>query len=544
MVYPLILVLFLTMSRNVKAYLQCTVLAEYIPLTSMHNLHIWAGTLVGVISMWHGLWHLIRWGVQGNLRFLIATPTGISGLICVVVMPLIVWPMRLAYLRKIFSFEVRKQLHYLSWVWMGSLIFHAPNQDIFWIAGAAFLIYLVDWLYGLLWSTRMAPSARFVRFESAVMIRVPKPTGFTLKGAGGAYCYLCVPWVSKFEWHAFSVFQDPFDVDCICFCIALKGDWTQKLHDDVYEPLSRRLWLYGPFPSPFESAMDNDNVISIATGIGITPALSVIKSLADHRKMHLIWIVREASLLEFMIDYGITFDQDAYTLIFYTGERELVFRRELPFNVFLFKGRPEMDKLILSLIQMSICQKEVDLSNYEMIYEHKAAVAERQEMSIEHCFYAEISRLLLTYSVRELFHFAVRRSNVNSPHVTFQGLKDLINDIFVRNFSKKELRRLFNLADMDPNGAINLNEFHAFIGRLEENAAKHNDCIKQATQKPFLEKNQSIIFPVADMNQSIRVARPEHWRLMYCGGSSQVLRSLQAVSSKHRIPLSIESFEW
>ena len=53
-------------------------------------------------------------------------------------------------------------------------------------------------------------------------------------------------------------------------------------------------------------------MLSMASGIGITPALSVINSLAYHRKMHLIWMVRDASLLEFMMDYGITFDEDAY----------------------------------------------------------------------------------------------------------------------------------------------------------------------------------------------------------------------------------------
>lgn len=297
--YPLYLIMFLSMTRNLKAWLQHTFIVECVPLTSLHSLHIWAGTLIGVIIFWHALWHLIRWGVQGNLRYLIDSPTGITGMICLAITPLLVWPMRLASLRKKISFEVRKRLHYLSWVWMGALMFHAPQQNVFWIAGAAFLIYLIDWFYGLLVATRIAPSARFVRLESAVMIRVPKPSGFKLKGAGG-YCYVCVPWISKLEWHAFSVFRDPFDADCVCFCITVAGDWTRKLHNEVHEPIYRRLWMCGPFPSPFEKATDNDNVISIASGIGITPALSVIKSLADHRKMHLIWIVRDASLLEFV----------------------------------------------------------------------------------------------------------------------------------------------------------------------------------------------------------------------------------------------------
>jgi len=552
MLYPLFLVLFLSMTRNLKAWLQHTILVEYVPLTSLHHLHVVSGTLVGVIIFWHALWHLIRWGVQGNMKLLIDTPTGITGLICLAITPLLVWPMRLAYLRKKISFEVRKRLHYLSWVWMGTLMFHAPQQDIFWIIGAAFLIYLLDWFYGLFMRTWMAPSARFVRLESAIMVRVQKPAGFTVKGAGGAYCYLCVPWVSKVEWHAFSVFKDPFDADCVCFCIAVAGDWTQKLHDKLHEPIYRRLWLYGPFPSPFESATDNDNVISIASGIGITPALSVIKSLAEHRKMHLIWVVRDASLLEFMIDYGIQFDDDAYTLIFYTGKRELAFRRALPYHVFLFNGRPDLDDLIASLIQATKGQEDLDVSKYKRLEEH-VDVADVEDFSrtVEHHFYIEITRLLLTYSVEELFNAAVRRSQINSRLVSFDGLKELMSSIFIRKFTDEQLKTLFDLADTDESGAISFPEFEAFIKRLEKSAATHSDRFKQANgqQQVALAKQGSelatiAIDPPADETERNKVDKTEHWRMMYCGGSAQVVKVLQSVSSEHQIPLSIESFEW
>ena len=539
MCYPLYLILFLSMARNLKAWLQHTVLVEYVPLTSIHSLHVWAGTIVGVAVSWHGIWHIIRWGVQHNLNFLIDTPTGITGLICLVITPLLVWPMRLVYLRKKISFEVRKRGHYLSWVWMGSLMFHAPAQHVFWIAGSAFLVYLIDWFYGVFLNTRVAPSARFVRLESAVMIRVPKSEGIELKGAGG-YFYLCVPWVSKVEWHAFSAFKDPFDAGCICFCIAVAGDWTQKLHNEVREPIYRRLWLYGPFPSPFESAVDNDNVISVASGIGITPALSVIKSLADHRRMNLIWIVRDASLLEFMIDYGIRFDEDAHTLIFYTGSRELVFRRALPYNVLLLKGRPDLDDLIVSLIRASQEKNVLDLSKYEMLHEHVDIEA---ASTLEHHFYSEITRLLLTYSVEELFNAAVRRSHLNSRSVCFEGLRELMNSIFIRKFSDDQLKLLFDQADADGSGAIHFAEFEAFIERLQESAATHNnDFNKRVLQRK--ETCSISVVPVMDESKSINGLRGDHWRLMYCGGSPQVVDVLKEISSEHRIPLSIESFEW
>lgn len=276
MLYPLYMLLFLTMARNLRAFLQYTIVAEYIPLTSLHHLHAWAGTWVGVGITWHGLFHIIRWGVQDNWQFLVRNQTGLTGLISLIITPLLVWPMRLRSLRQAIHFEVRKRLHYLSWVWAASICFHAPAEHIFWIIGTVLVIYLLDWFYGVFANTHVAPSARFVRLESSVMIRVPKPERFSMEWSS-AYCYLCIPWLTKCEWHAVTAFKDPFEADYVCFCISMAGDWTKKLNDAVKEPIQRRIWLYGPFPSPFEMASRNDQIISVASGIGITPALSVIQ---------------------------------------------------------------------------------------------------------------------------------------------------------------------------------------------------------------------------------------------------------------------------
>jgi ferric-chelate reductase len=545
--YPLYLILCLTMSRNLLAYLQHTVLVEYLPLpTSAHHLHFWAGTLVGILIIWHSLWHLIRWGVQDNWEFLIDTVTGVTGWIGLALTPIIVWPMRIEWLRKRISFETRKRLHYTSWIWMGLLCFHAPQRNVFWIVGSFLVIYWVDWVFGLLVATRSAPSARFVRLESVVVIRLKKPLGFQLKGAGG-YCYLCIPWVSKMEWHAFSAFKDPHHDDYICFCISVVGDWTKKLHESVHEPIDRRLWINGPYPSPFEEALDRDNIISVASGIGITPALSVIKSLADFRKMHLIWMVRDASLLEFMFDFGIAVDDDAYTIIFYTGKRELVFKRPLPYNVLIFKGRPNLDNLIVSLVQATMNGEELDMSQYQAIHDHHTDVEGDMVSTPEHDFYKEVTRLLSIYSVDEIFQAAVRRSHLNSRNISYEGLKGLINDIFIRKFSDEQLRAIFDRADEKDDGVISRKEFASFMGYLEESSNKHNDQHRRSKNSDITRSRLSIRLSSTSMEEckvNNKVERPEHWRIMYCGGSAPVQHALEKVSAEHCIPLSLESFGW
>ncbi|KAL7557329.1 hypothetical protein ACA910_020317 [Epithemia clementina (nom. ined.)] len=547
--YPLFLVLCLSMSRNLLAYLQHTVVVECLPFpTSAHHLHFWAGTLVGIFVIWHGIFHLIRWGVQGNLRYLVDTPTGITGWICLVLTPIIVWPMRIQALRKRIGYETRKRMHYASWIWMGALCFHAPQRNIFWIVGSFLVLYWVDWFFGLFVATRMAPSARFVKLESAVMIRLKKPPGFQLKGAGG-YCYLNIPWISKLEWHAFSTFKDPVNDDFICFCVAVAGDWTKKLHEQVQEPIYRRIWINGPYPSPFETASETDNIISVASGIGITPALSAIKSLADHRKMHLVWMVRDASLLEFMFDFGIVIDDDAFTIIFYTGKRELVFRRPLPYNVLIFKGRPDLDSLIVSIVKASTNPGEnLDMSRYEAIHDHHVEVEAEAATTLEHDFYKEVTRLLSIYSVDELFRAAVHRSHLNSQSISYEGLQALIKDIFIRQFSDDQLKEIFDRADEAKDGVISRKEFDSFMKYLEDNANKHYDQYRK------IKRNGKVMGSAVSMTldsdirgtdeDTIKIARPDHWRLLYCGGSAPVVAALEKLSDEHDIPLSLESFAW
>jgi hypothetical protein len=54
----------------------------------------------------------------------------------------------------------------------------------------------------------------------------------------------------------------------------------------------RPVWVQGPFPSPYSKAIDFDNLILVASGIGITPAMAVLEHHRE-RRVNLIWIVRE-----------------------------------------------------------------------------------------------------------------------------------------------------------------------------------------------------------------------------------------------------------
>ena len=126
------------------------------------------------------------------------------------------------------------------------------------------------------------------------------PPGFANRGGG--YIYLCIPWLAQAEWHAFSLYEHPTLPNHSTVCIAAVGDWTKNLYSVLSGPsLCRPGWLYGPFPSPFSSAATYHNLVFVATGIGVTPTLGAIKHLNATRNVNVVWIVRDANLVEYFL---------------------------------------------------------------------------------------------------------------------------------------------------------------------------------------------------------------------------------------------------
>ena len=92
--YPLMIILFLTKTNHLRTLLQRSWLSMFIPFYDLHHLHVIAGTVMGGISLVHGFFHLLRWGLQGRIFLLWSSYTGISGLIAFSVTPFIVFPMQ------------------------------------------------------------------------------------------------------------------------------------------------------------------------------------------------------------------------------------------------------------------------------------------------------------------------------------------------------------------------------------------------------------------------------------------------------------------
>ena len=59
--YPLYMCLFLTKARNLNNYLQSTMIKCWIDFSDSHKVHALFGIIVGIESMAHGFFHILRW---------------------------------------------------------------------------------------------------------------------------------------------------------------------------------------------------------------------------------------------------------------------------------------------------------------------------------------------------------------------------------------------------------------------------------------------------------------------------------------------------
>jgi hypothetical protein len=381
--YPMLVVVFLSKCRACQNFLSGTPVAM-LTRWDAHELHAFAGQYIAFDVWLHTLFHLIRWGLQGNIHLLWTHITGVTGLVVVLSTPLIAFPMM--YCKGMIPYEIRKGLHYLFYVFALGLCFHVPPTAvpnggyIAYVLGFCICLYFADALYVYLFMSEKIETTVFHVLPSGVQMTMPVSEAFQRRGQQGGYAYVCIPWVSKHQWHAFSLFENPADPTQRQVFMNKAGDWTSQVRAALERNTARPVWVQGPFVSPYNQAADFDNQVLVASGIGITPALSVLRAHKDSRRCNLIWVVREAEMLEFFLE-RFELDPKGWNLIFYTGKAKLFG----PFehlsaikNVRIIRGRPDLLTVIPNIIyniesgkglpeKSLLCHKDTVI---EMLAEH------------------------------------------------------------------------------------------------------------------------------------------------------------------------------
>lgn len=324
---------------------------------------------------------------------------------------------------------------------------------------------------------------------------------------------------------------------------------------EITTPTHKPALVVGPYLSPFSSpAMDKENLVLVASGIGVTPSISIIKQYAStNRRLNLIWICRDAGLVEHFLT-NVHFGTNGYTLIYYTGKRSLVLQDDLPPNIFIFDGRPNLERSISGIVHSIVSgeglPEELNHSN-EVI--SKTPVETRTKLLLE--------RVLSIYSIAQLFDYTVEASGkignerasaaaLDRGHVvTYSGMIYTMKQLLGDDCELLMDQITSNIEEASINGAglLDRNEFENFFRLMirEDNT----DDARNVVQNIFdTQQNTTKItmdeFGIRKFLQGDDKFAAKNWSMLYCGGSEPVLAQLRAFKKKFGIGLAVEKFDW
>lgn len=126
----------------------------------------------------------------------------------------------------------------------------------------------------------------------------------------GQYVFICIPKVSYFEWHPFSLSSSPHN-DEVYIHVRVLGNWTKQLYEKA-DSTKTTAYIDGPYGQPSVD-IDGDKYkifLFVSGGIGITPMQSICNDLIHQcsrgrplKKVYFIWSVRDAYMVTSVLDY-------------------------------------------------------------------------------------------------------------------------------------------------------------------------------------------------------------------------------------------------
>eukprot|EP00112_Aurelia_sp_Birch-Aquarium-sp1_P026509 Seg943.7 transcript_id=Seg943.7/GoldUCD/mRNA.D3Y31 product="Cytochrome b-245 heavy chain" protein_id=Seg943.7/GoldUCD/D3Y31 len=161
----------------------------------------------------------------------------------------------------------------------------------------------------VLWLNRRNSATVLLTRLPADVIRVSfKKNNF--RYMSGQYVFICIPKVSYFEWHPFSLSSSPHN-DEVYIHIRVLGNWTKQLYEKA-DSTETAAFIDGPYGQPSVD-IDSDRykiIVFISGGIGITPMQSICNDLIHQYqrgrpllKIYFIWSVRDAFMVTSVLDY-------------------------------------------------------------------------------------------------------------------------------------------------------------------------------------------------------------------------------------------------
>ena len=280
-----------------------------------------------------------------------------------------------------------------------------------------------------------------------------------------------------------------------------------------------------------------------------------------------VCMYRDAGLVEHFL-HSCNFGNDGYTLVYYTGKRSIILNEDLPPNVLLFSGRPDLERTIVGIIASIATGEGLPEKLHEKVLTRTPAKI-RSKLLLE--------KALTIYTIDQLYDYTVKASMYHSgvetgqspAAVNYQGVLstmkhllggdyEMVRDQIAENFDKVDSQgRCCELLDKE--------EFESFFNLmlLGSDAQEKSSMVdirrglrRMSTCRDMFESSRGNNNNYGDPDQwkdefDVKMHlegdgkfAAKTWNILYCGGSTPVLNQLKTFKRKFGIGLSVEKFDW
>jgi hypothetical protein len=508
-----------------------------------------------------------------------------------------------------------------------------------------------------LFMTEKIESSIFHVVPTGVQLTMEVSERFQSSGQRGGYCYVNFPWIDKTQWHAFSLFENPsnrtfvqlktdnnthacgiishhiciysqrrnakstfktlvtgrtrsssacsvtrsvlcgskapFPVRTTVLLIMTTRSWWQ-----VRLALgNRNSFTFGPHPSLFP--------ILLLGGIGITPAISVMRAHSETRRTNLIWAVRDPHMLEFFLKHA-EFSKRGWNLIFYTGKDPLYIGDASNLvtatgaMVHVIKARPDFEKLIpnvsslhtdsilFSIVRPCCRSRPFTLFTHSRIHSYCLVIHTQIIYSIESGAFVpeafasqskldaidamedklteldkdytmtsneKISELInyadeLGYLFTDLIHEITGDTELSTLMRAAEGGGSAPNDMASTEFVVLDaLRR----SDRTTRGVSTMKGLMRQQSHDSSHGSGHKHSFATRTWNAIETKKEINSFKPWEADSTVSEEYVKNldkalvlstWGVLYCGGKSPLAEKAEQVSAKYHLQIALESFAW
>ncbi|KAI8983074.1 hypothetical protein BDB01DRAFT_792311 [Pilobolus umbonatus] len=240
------------------------------------------------------------------------------------------------------AFPVRKYCyefflgsHLMAVVFIGVIAVHTPYAMRYFIAGL--ICYLLNLIAVWLVKSYVAQGRCEILPEGCTRITL-RLTSPMANHHIGQYVYLCIPAVSPFQWHPFTITNvaaqpgNTLDRHLVQVYACVRGNYTKSLYHKVESSQELCVFVSGPFGSnsidPHHILNTYSTIVIAAGGSGITFAMRLMRELSEsvaytskkplickdiyfvwsvHHQRELDWFRKELEQIHYYFDYHYNF---------------------------------------------------------------------------------------------------------------------------------------------------------------------------------------------------------------------------------------------